>query len=62
MGTGLSFRLTNSFSLNIEYFHLLNKDDSLNPLQLYNPLSFGFDMENRRTCFSVDFYQLHNHD
>jgi hypothetical protein len=55
MGTGLSFRVTNGFSLNLEYFHLLNKDISLNPVQLYNPLSVGFDLETGGHIFQLIF-------
>jgi len=55
MGSGLSFRITNGFSLNVEYFHLLNKDDALNPAQLYNPLSIGFDLETGGHIFQLIF-------
>lgn len=55
MGTGLSFEVTNSFSLNVEYFHLLNIDDALNPAKLYNPLSFGFDLETGGHIFQLIF-------
>jgi hypothetical protein len=55
MGTGLSFRITNGFSLNLEYFHLLNKDIALNPVQLYNPLSVGFDLETGGHIFQLIF-------
>ncbi|MEX0981301.1 MAG: DUF5777 family beta-barrel protein [Bacteroidales bacterium] len=55
MGTGFSFEITSSFSLNVEYFHLLNNDVSLNPAQLYNPLSFGFDLETGGHIFQLIF-------
>lgn len=55
MGSGLSFRVTNGFSLNVEYFHLLNKDDALNPAPLYNPLSVGFDLETGGHIFQLIF-------
>jgi hypothetical protein len=55
MGTGLSLRVTNGFSLNVEYFHLLTKDDALNPVQLYNPLSIGFDLETGGHIFQLIF-------
>jgi hypothetical protein len=55
LGTGLSFRVTNGFSLNAEYFHLLNKDNALNPVQLYNPLSIGFDLETGGHIFQLIF-------
>lgn len=55
VGSGLSFRITNGFSLNVEYFHLLNKDDTLNPVQLYNPLSVGFDLETGGHIFQLIF-------
>jgi hypothetical protein len=55
LGSGLSFEITNSFSLNVEYFHLLNKENSLNSLQLYNPLSVGFDLETGGHIFQLIF-------
>lgn len=55
MGTGLSFRITNGFSLNLEYFYLLNKNIALNPVQLYNPLSVGFDLETGGHIFQLIF-------
>lgn len=55
MGTGLSFRITNGFSLNLEYFHLLNKDDTMGTVQLYNPLSVGFDLETGGHIFQLIF-------
>ncbi len=55
LGSGLSFRITNGFSLNVEYFHLMNKDDALNPAQLYNPLSVGFDLETGGHIFQLIF-------
>lgn len=55
MGTGLSFKITNSFSLNVEYFHLLNEDNALNSVQLYNPLSIGFDLETGGHIFQLIF-------
>jgi hypothetical protein len=55
LGTGLSFRVTNGFSLNVEYFQLLNIDNTLNPVQLYNPLSIGFDLETGGHIFQLIF-------
>jgi len=55
MGTGLSFRITNGFSLNVEYFHLLNNDDAMGPVQVYNPLSVGFDLETGGHIFQLIF-------
>lgn len=55
LGTGVSLRITNGFSLNLEYFHLLNKDNTLNPVQLYDPLSVGFDLETGGHIFQLIF-------
>ncbi len=55
MGTGISIKITNSFSLNVEYFHLLNEDNTLSSVQLYNPLSVGFDLETGGHIFQLIF-------
>lgn len=53
LGTALSFRITNGFSFNFEYYPVLNRDRALTPVKLYDPLSFGFDLETGGHIFQL---------
>jgi len=55
LGSGLSVRITNGLSINIEYFHLLNRDSSIGGSTLYNPLSIGFDLATGGHVFQLIF-------
>ena len=50
LGTGLRWLITSSAALNIEYYHRLNPADTD---LLYNPLSFGVDIETGGHVFQL---------
>jgi hypothetical protein len=52
IGTGGRIKLGNRVSLNVDYYHVLNKDESLTT---YNPLSVGFDIETGGHVFQLHF-------
>lgn len=52
IGTGGRLKLGNRVSLNVDYYYVLNKDESLTT---YNPLSIGFDIETGGHVFQLHF-------
>jgi hypothetical protein len=52
IGTGGRVKLSNRISLNVDYYYVLNKDESL---ATYNPLSVGFDIETGGHVFQLHF-------
>jgi hypothetical protein len=52
MGTGGRVKLSKRVSLNVDYYYVLNKDESLTT---YNPLSLGFDIETGGHVFQLHF-------
>lgn len=52
IGTGGRVKLGNRVSLNVDYYYVLNKDESLTT---YNPLSLGFDIETGGHVFQLHF-------
>jgi len=54
MGAGARFKLTKRISLNGEYFYIINSKTNMSQ-QIYNPLSFGFDIETGGHVFQLIF-------
>lgn len=54
LGAGGTIKLTNRISFNGEYYILFNSKDEFSS-QIYNPLSFGFDIETRGHVFQLIF-------
>jgi hypothetical protein len=52
LGTGGRLKLSNRVSLNVDYFYVFNKDESMTT---YNPLSVGFDIETGGHVFQLHF-------
>jgi len=54
MGAGARFKLTKRISLNGEYYYIINPKTNMSQ-QIYNPLSFGFDIETGGHVFQLIF-------
>lgn len=52
LGLGARYKLSNRVSVNIEYFHVFNKDDQIDT-DYYDPLSIGFDIETGGHVFQI---------
>ena len=55
LGTGLGVIITNGFSVNAEYFYIVNRDNDLNTIPIYNPLSISLDLETGGHIFQLIF-------
>lgn len=52
IGAGGRVKLSKRISLNLDYYYVINKDESV---EIYNPLSIGFDIETGGHVFQLHF-------
>jgi hypothetical protein len=55
VGAGGRMKLTKRISFNAEYYYVINSSNTYMSQQIYNPLSFGFDIETGGHVFQLLF-------